>query len=279
MYNTGHCRSMKTCSPAGVVSMDNISYTRLHSNLAALKLNTLETIVDSYLESALSEGKSFMEILDYLIDQELKARTASAIEQRTRLSAIPVKKSLDDFDFAFQPSLDKNVIKDLRSLRFIHNTENVVLLGPAGVGKTHIATGLALDAIRAGFSAYFTTGHNMIERLKRASGKGWLDRTMAIYTRPKLLVVDEIGYLPLDREGANLFFQIISNRYEKNSTIITSNKNFGEWGEILCDDVLASAVLDRILHHSTVVNIKGDSYRIKNRARKMSEGSRKGGSE
>jgi len=259
--------------------MDSVVYSRLHSNLAIMKLNTVDSILDSYLESAISEEKSFTEILDYLMDQELKARTASAIEQRTRLSAIPVKKYLDDFDFSFQPSIDKNVVKELRSLRFINNTENIVLLGPAGIGKTHIATGLALEAIRAGFSAYFTTGHKMVEKMKRAAHRDWLDRAMAVYSRPKLLVVDEIGYLPLDREGANLFFQVVSNRYEKNSTIFTSNKNFGEWGEILCDDILASAVLDRILHHCTVVNIKGDSYRIRNRARKMSEGSRKGGSE
>jgi len=255
--------------------MDNVVYARLHSNLAALKLNTVESVVDSYLESAMSEGKSFTEIMDYLMDQELKARTASAIEQRTRLSGIPVKKNLDDFDFSFQPSIDKNVVKELRTLRFVHNAENIVLLGPAGVGKTHIATGLALEAIRAGFGAYFTTAHKMVEKMKKSAHRDWLDRAMALYLRPKVLVVDEIGYLPLDREGANLFFQVVSGRYEKTATIFTSNKNFGEWGEILCDEVLASAVLDRILHHCTVVNIKGESYRIRSRARKMSEGSRK----
>lgn len=254
--------------------MDNVVYPRLHSNLVALKLTTMESILDSYLESAMSGNKSFTEILDYLVEQELNARSASTIEYRTRLSKISVPKNLDDFDFSFQPSIDKNVIKELRTFRFIHNSENVVLLGPAGVGKTHIATRLALDAIKAGFTSYFTTANKMIEKMKRASNKGLLERTMAIYSRPRLLVIDEIGYLPLDREGANLFFQIVSNRYEKSSTIFTSNKTFGEWGEILCDDVLASAILDRILHHCTVLNIKGDSYRVRNRARKMSEGSR-----
>jgi len=257
-----------------VESMDSVVYSRLHSNLSALKLNTLDSILDSYMESTLSGEKSFTEMLDYLIEQEMKARTTSAIESRMRLSKVPVKKSLDDFDFSFQPSIDRNVVSELRTLRFIHNAENLVLLGPAGVGKTHIATGFAIEAMKDGFSTYFTTAHKMIDKLKRGAHRDWLERTMAIYTRPKLLVIDEIGYLPLDREGANLFFQVVSNRYEKNSTIFTSNKSFGDWGEILCDDVLASAVLDRILHHCTVLSIKGESYRIRNRARKMAEGSR-----
>ena len=249
--------------------MDSMAYDRVHSNLAALKLTTVESIVDSYLESALSEGRSFIEVLDYLMAQETGARKASSIEHRLRLSGIPSRKSLDDFDFAFQPSIDKNVISDLRTLRFVHNCENVVLVGPSGVGKTHIAIGLAIDAINGGFGAYFTTAHAMIEKLKTASNKDRLDHCLAAYTRPRLLVVDEIGYLPLDRKAANLFFQVVSQRYERNPTVFTSNKAFGEWGEVLSDSVLAGAVLDRILHHSTVVNIRGESYRLKKRRMAM----------
>jgi len=245
--------------------MDSLVHERVHSNLATLKLDTVESILDSYLESALSEGKSAIEILDYLMVQEINARKASIIEYRLMLSGISARKNLDDFDFTFQPSIDQNVIRDLRSLRFIHNCENVVLLGPAGVGKTHIAIGLTVDAINGGFSAYFTTANAMIEKLKMASNRDRLDRCLAGYARYNLLVVDEIGYLPLDRKAANLFFQVVSQRYEKNPTVFTSNKAFGDWGEILSDSVLASAVLDRILHHGTVVNIKGESYRLKKR--------------
>jgi len=245
--------------------MDSAVYERVHSNMVTLKLDTMESIVDSYLESALSEGKSFIEILDYLITQEINNKKASIIEYRLMLSGIPARKRLDDFDYSFQPSIDQNVIRDLRSLRFIHNCENVVLLGPSGVGKTHIAIGLAIDAINGGFSAHFTTANSMIEKLRMAANKDRLDRCLASYARCGLLVIDEIGYLPLDRKAANLFFQVVSQRYEKNPTIFTSNKAFSDWGEILSDSVLAAAVLDRILHHCTVVNIKGESYRLKKR--------------
>lgn len=245
--------------------MDSVVYNRLHGNLAALKLNTVESIVDSYLQAAVSEDKSFVEVLDYLVDEEVKARTASANENRLRLSAIPVRKLLDDFDFSFQPTIDKNVIRELRTLRFIHNCENVVFLGPPGVGKTHLATGLAIEAMKAGFSSYYTTAHNMIEKLKKAAHKDFLERCLTTYARSRVLVIDEIGYLSLDREGANLFYQVVSRRYEKNSTIFTSNKGFGDWGEILYDEVLAGAILDRILHHCTVLNIRGESYRLRNR--------------
>ena len=151
------------------------------------------------------------------------------------------------------------------TLRFIHNAENLVLLGPPGVGKSHIAIALGIEAVKAGFSVYFANASDLIERLKKANREGIFEKKMKDFTKYKLLIIDEIGYLPFDEEGAYCLFQLISKRYEKSSTIFTSNKSYGEWGEIFKDHVIAAAVLDRILHHCMTINIKGDSYRLKER--------------
>ncbi len=175
------------------------------------------------------EGKTTLEVLDYLIDQEKHSKDASSQETRMKLAGFPVKKRLEDFDFDFQPSIDRAVISDITSLRFVHNAENVVFLGPPGVGKSHLAIALGIEAVKAGLSVYFTNAGSLIERLKKANSDGLLDEN------------------------------------EKTSTIFTSNKSYGEWGEIFHDHVIAAAVLDRILHHCITVNIKGESYRLKER--------------
>jgi DNA replication protein DnaC len=176
-----------------------------------------------------------------------------------KLSIIPVRKTLSEFDLSYQPSIDKAVFIDLRTLRLINNEENVPFLGPPGTGKTHMAIGLGIVAIEAGCSVYYVTSSIMIEKLRRAHKRGTLDRALKTLGKNKVLIVDEIGYPPMDKEGAHLYFQLVSRRYEKGSTIFTSNKFYSEWGEILGDNVIASSVLDRILHHSITVNIKGES--------------------
>jgi DNA replication protein DnaC len=245
--------------------MNNFSYERLHSNLQYLKLNTIEELLDNYLEIAARDSKTTMEVLDYLFEQEKKHREATAFEKRMKSAAFPVKKTLEEFDFEFQSSIDKKVIEDLETLRFVHNAENVVLLGPPGVGKSHLAIALGVEVAEAGVSVYFTNSGNLIERLKIANREGTLEKKLKGLMKFKVLIIDEMGYLPFDEEGAHCLFQLISRRYEKSSTIFTSNKSYGEWGEIFKDHIIAAAVLDRILHHCTTINIKGESYRLKER--------------
>jgi DNA replication protein DnaC len=245
--------------------MNNLAYERLHTNLQLLKLNTIDTILDNHLEIAAKEGKTTLEVLDYLMDQEKRAKDASSQETRMKLAGFPVKKRLEDFDFDFQPSVDRAVISDLASLRFVYNAENVVFLGPPGVGKSHLAIALGIEAVKAGLSVYFTSAGILIERMKKANSDGLLEDKLRTLAKYKLLIIDEMGYLPVDGEGAHCFFRLVSKRYEKTSTIFTSNKSYGEWGEIFHDHVIAAAVLDRILHHCTTINIKGESYRLKER--------------
>jgi len=206
-----------------------------------------------------------MEVLDYLFEQEIKHREAVAIERRMKSAVFPVKKTLEEFDFEFQKSIDKKVIEDLATLRFVHNAENVVFLGPPSVGKSHLAIALGIEAVKAGISVYFTNTGNLIERLKTASREGMLEKKLRDLMKYKVLIIDEIGHLPFDEEGAHCLFQLISRRYEKSSTILTSNKSYGEWGDIFKENVIAVAVLDRILHHSTTINIRGESYRLNER--------------
>lgn len=247
--------------------MNNFTYERLHNNLHFLKLDAIEAILDNYLELAAKDSKTTMEVLDYLLEQERKNRDAAAIDRRMKCAAFPIIKTLEKFNFNFQPSIEKSVIEDLATLRFIHNAENLVLLGPPGVGKSHIAIALGIEAVKAGFSVYFVNASDLIERLKKANEEGIFEKKMRDFTKYKLLIIDEIGYLPFDEEGAHCLFQLVSKRYEKSSTIFTSNKSYGEWGEIFKDHVIAAAVLDRILHHCLTINIKGDSYRLKERKR------------
>src|SRR6185503_20063032 len=238
---------------------------RLQTALTGLGLKAVEARLESLLEQASKNEPSYADFLDELLSCEVDARRTRYLRARLQLAHLPFVKTFDQFDFGFQPSIDERQIRELRTLRFIHEASNVVFLGPPGVGKTHLSVALAEAAIQAGFGAYFMTAHDLVTDLARAYREGRLDRRMRIYLAPKVLVIDEMGYLPLDEMGATIFFQLVSARYERGSIILTSNKSYGDWGSIFGDPIIATAILDRLLHHSTTSNIRGESYRLKDR--------------
>lgn len=238
-------------------------YAKLINNLETLKLEKMVSYLPSYLETIAKENVDFTKALLHLTELEIAHKRESATRTQITVANFPFVKRLDDYDFSFQPSINRAVIKDLATLRFVENKENVLFYGTPGVGKTHLATSLGVEAASNRQLTYFISCHDLIQNLRKAFEENRLEVRLKHYSKYKVLIIDEIGYLPIDKLGANLFFQLITKRYENTSTIITTNQPFSKWGEVFSDITLANAILDRLLHHSHVIKIVGPSYRTR----------------
>jgi DNA replication protein DnaC len=244
-----------------------VAIDRLDAMLTRLQLTTIRDQLDNLLDHAAKSDMTIREALTFLCEREIARKDQRRIEMALKLAHFPVIRDLEGFDFAAQPSIDAKQIRDLAAGRWIANGENVLLLGPPGVGKTHLAIALGREAIRAGYSVQFVTATTLAASLARGHAHGRFEDKLANLIKPKLLIIDELGYLPLEPNAAHLFFQLVSRRYERGAILLTSNRSISEWGTVFADPVVATAILDRLLHHSHVLTIRGDSYRLAEKRR------------
>jgi len=243
--------------------MVNPQLERIHAHLSRLKLVATRDRLDLLLQEAAKKELSYLDFLDLILSEESAAKDQKRTRMGLLIAHFPIKRTLEDFDFDLQPSLDRRLFRELETGRFLAHAENVLLLGPPGVGKTHLAIGLGRKVVEQGAGCLFVSATALVAQLLKGESDGRLDERLTHFAKPKLLIIDELGYLPFERRAAHLLFQLVNRRYEKGSLMITSNQPVGAWGDVFGDPILATAILDRLLHHSHVITIKGESYRLR----------------